>query len=157
TISMQLAKNLWLMREKTIARKIQEAFLVIYLEQELTKNQIMELYLNVIEYGPNIYGIKNAARYYFQTRPHNLSLAQCVFLASILPSPKTNYFNSDGNLGEKRAQYVRKLLHLMSERDMITNEELEAGLKESLVFGKSNIKIKTIKIAENAMPPSEWN
>src|SRR6185369_12377724 len=56
TISMQLAKNLYLSREKTLSRKLQEAVLTLYLEQELSKDQIIELYLNVIEFGPGIYG-----------------------------------------------------------------------------------------------------
>ena len=65
TISMQLAKNLYLDRGKNLSRKLQEAVLTMYLEQELTKEQILELYLNVVEFGPLIYGIGPAARYYF--------------------------------------------------------------------------------------------
>ena len=67
TISMQLAKNLYLSQDKTLSRKLQEAVLTMLLEQELTKDQIMELYLNVIEFGPGIYGIGPAAAYYFNT------------------------------------------------------------------------------------------
>ena len=65
TISMQLAKNLYLDRGKNLSRKLQEAVLTMYLEQALTKEQIIELYLNVIELGPGLYGIGPAARYYF--------------------------------------------------------------------------------------------
>ena len=71
TISMQLAKNLYLGKEKTLGRKLQEAVLTLLLEQELGKRELMELYLNVIEYGPGIYGIGPAARYYLQNEPVN--------------------------------------------------------------------------------------
>ena len=60
---MQLAKNLYLQREKTIARKAQEVILTWWLENALTKDQILELYLNVIEYGPSVYGLRQASLY----------------------------------------------------------------------------------------------
>ena len=62
---MQLAKNLYLERGKNLSRKLQEAVLTQYLEQELTKEQILELYFNVVEFGPMIYGVGPAARHYF--------------------------------------------------------------------------------------------
>ncbi len=73
TVSMQLAKNLYLERTKSVARKLQETLLTMYLEQELTKEQIMELYLNAVEFGPLVYGIGAAARHYF-----NASAAQLL-------------------------------------------------------------------------------
>ncbi|MCS6858257.1 MAG: transglycosylase domain-containing protein, partial [Sandaracinaceae bacterium] len=87
TITMQLAKNLFLDREKTLIRKMREAVLTWFLEKHFTKQEILELYLNVIEYGPSLYGIKNAAAYYFGRAPHELTPAQAVFLATLLPNP----------------------------------------------------------------------
>lgn len=88
TISMQLAKNLYLDQDKTLSRKAREALLTWWLEEKLTKLQILELYLNVIEYGPDLYGIGPAARHYFGTEPSELGPEQAAFLATILPSPK---------------------------------------------------------------------
>ena len=88
TITMQLAKNLYLDRGKNLSRKLQEAVLTYYLEQELTKEQILELYFNVIELGPMIYGIGPAARHYFGATAADLSLGQALYVASILPNPR---------------------------------------------------------------------
>ena len=88
TLSMQLAKNLYLDRGKNLSRKLQEAVLTMYLEQELTKEQILELYFNVVEFGPMLYGIGPAAHAYFSAIPSELSLGQSLYISSILPNPK---------------------------------------------------------------------
>ena len=88
TITMQLAKNLWLRREKTLGRKIQEFFLASALESCLGKDRILELYFNVVEFGPNIYGIGPAAKYHFDTSPAALDMRQAFWLAHILPKPR---------------------------------------------------------------------
>ena len=72
TITMQLAKNLFLSREKTLSRKIEEVILTDYLEQAFRKDDMMELYLNVIEFGPDVYGVTQAAEYYFGRKPEEL-------------------------------------------------------------------------------------
>ena len=77
---MQLAKNLYLAREKTLSRKLQEAVLTLLLEQSLTKEQILELYLNVIEFAPGVYGIGPAADHYFHTLPER-SIARAGVLS----------------------------------------------------------------------------
>lgn len=87
TITMQLVKNVFLHREKTLARKVQEVLLTWWLETQLEKEQILELYLNVIEYGPSVYGIRHAAQHYFGRSPSDLSPAESAFLALILPNP----------------------------------------------------------------------
>ena len=87
TITMQLAKNLFLSREKTLSRKLEELILTDYLEQTFTKDEMMELYLNVIEFGPDVYGVTAAADHYFGRTPAELNLAECLFLASLLPQP----------------------------------------------------------------------
>jgi hypothetical protein len=136
TLSMQLAKNLYLGRSKTLSRKLQEAVLTMYLEQELTKEQILELYLNVVEFGPMLYGIGPAARHYFGTAPSGLSLGQALYLASILPSPKKQHFGAGGRVTPGYMSYLRKLMVLANKRRRITDEELESGLHEALVFGR---------------------
>lgn len=85
TITQQLIKNLYFSFEPKISRKIKEYFLAINAEKKLTKNEILELYLNVIYFDNGIYGVKNAANFYFNKEPKDLSLNQSCFLAVMLP------------------------------------------------------------------------
>ncbi len=135
TISMQLAKNLYLSRRKTLSRKLQEAVLTMLLEQELTKDQIMELYLNVIEFGPGIYGIGPAAHHYFDTTADRLSLGQSLYLASILPNPRGQHFGADGQVTPGWSAYLRKLMHIAHRIHRIDDDELADGLTEQVAFG----------------------
>ena len=86
-ITMQLAKNLFLFRDKTLSRKLEGMVLADYAEQTFSKKELMKLYLNVIEFGPDIYGISKAALHYFGRKPNELNLAESLFLSSLLPSP----------------------------------------------------------------------
>lgn len=88
TITMQTAKNLWLRRHKTIGRKAQEAMLTIALESCLGKARIMELYMNIVEYAPDVYGLRAASQHYFHKDPSDLAADEAFFLASVLPNPK---------------------------------------------------------------------
>jgi hypothetical protein len=131
TISMQLAKNLYLQREKTIARKVQEVILTWWLENALNKDEILELYLNVIEYGPSVYGLRHAAAYYFGREPIELSPAESAFLACMLPSPKRYHVSYDrGALTRSMKGRMRRLLEHMAKRDRIGPEALSYGLAE---------------------------
>lgn len=87
TVSQQLVKNLFLGGDKTVARKLQEAFLTWRLEEEIPKRRILEIYMNIVEWGPNVYGVREAAWHYFHKRPKHLSIKESAFLAAILPSP----------------------------------------------------------------------
>ena len=87
TITQQLAKNLFLSSEQSIWRKLREAAIAWKLESELSKKRILELYLNVIEWGTGIYGAEAAAQVYFHCPAAALSLSQAIRLASILPNP----------------------------------------------------------------------
>jgi hypothetical protein len=135
TISMQLAKNLYLDRKKTIGRKLEEAVLTTYLEQSLTKEGILELYLNVVELGPMVHGVGPAARHYFQSSASSLSVAQAFYLASLLPSPSKSHFAGSGRLTPGWSRYLRKLMTLAHARKRLTDEELAVGLREVVVFG----------------------
>jgi hypothetical protein len=134
TISMQLAKNLYLGKEKTLARKLQEAALTLLLEQELSKRELMELYLNVIEYGPGIYGIGPAARYYFAKRPSDLSLGQALYIASILPNPERQHFDKDGKVSAAWTRYLQRLMLIAKKIGRVTDEQLASGLAEQVAF-----------------------
>jgi monofunctional biosynthetic peptidoglycan transglycosylase len=135
TISMQLAKNLYLDRKKSLSRKLQEAVLTMYLEQALTKEQIMELYLNVVEFGPMVYGIGSASRHYFNASASQLSLGQALYLSSILPSPKVQYFVAGGAVSPRRMEYLKRLMKLAYDRKRIDDVELEEGLMETVIRG----------------------
>ena len=135
TISMQLARNLYLGRERTISRKLQEAVLTLYLEQELTKQEIMELYLNVIEFGPMVYGVGPAAGHYFRTSPGNLSLGQALYLSSILPNPAKQHFGAGGAVSAGYSGILRRLMHNAHKSKRLSDEELEEGLRETVILG----------------------
>jgi hypothetical protein len=135
TITMQLVKNVFLHREKLLARKLQEAFIVWWLEQHWDKRRILELYLNVIEYGPALYGIRQAALHYFGVTPYELTPAQSAYLASILPNPKGYYeYFEKGKLSESMKTRMVKFLEHMRERNRIDDEALRYGLEETAAF-----------------------
>lgn len=87
TITMQLARNLYLYPDKTIIRKLQEVLLAFKLERALSKDRILEIYLNVVEWRPDIFGISAASQHIFKKNPSELGPLEAAFLASILPSP----------------------------------------------------------------------
>lgn len=157
TISMQLAKNLWLSRTKTLSRKLQEFFLTTYLEQSMTKNEIMELYLNMVELGPGIYGVAQASHEYFDKSPISLTLGECLFLSSILPAPRQPRFNVDGILYKQWASYLQTLMKLMYEREYITEDELKIGLTEEIRKGGSKMNSDPqLSITEEGVSPDSW-
>jgi monofunctional biosynthetic peptidoglycan transglycosylase len=87
TITQQLAKNLWLSPSRSLLRKLKEAALTYQLEHELSKRRILELYLNVVEFGPGVYGAEAAARYYFGKPAAALDPREAALLAAGLPRP----------------------------------------------------------------------
>lgn len=135
TISMQLAKNLFLARDKALSRKIEEVILTDYLEQAFRKDDMMELYLNIIEFGPDVYGVTQAAEHYFGRKPDELSLAECFFLASLLPSPlRYGKLRDKGEVPESWMNHLRALMNIAAKNGKITHAELEEGLKETITF-----------------------
>lgn len=123
TISMQLVKNVFLNRNKTISRKAEEA-LIVYLIENLGlvgKERMLEIYLNVIEWGPNVYGIGEASRFYFNKNPSALTLPESVFLSGIIPAPKyfRYRFTKDGRLRADQDNYFRIITERMVMRGRI--------------------------------------
>ena len=104
TITQQLAKNVYLTNEKSLLRKVREAIITVQLEKNLTKNEILEKYLNVVEFGPQLYGIGNAAKFYFHKSASSLTPAEGAFLAFLLPNPKTYS-------GSFRKKHLSKFAH----------------------------------------------
>ena len=138
TISMQLAKNLYLGKEKTLSRKVEEALLTMLLESKLSKNDLLEIYLNIVELGPGIYGIEQAADYYFDESAKELSLGQALYLASILPDPTRTHFEPDGRISPRWGEYIKKLMRIAHSVKRISEAELEAGLEEELAFRRAS-------------------
>jgi membrane peptidoglycan carboxypeptidase len=134
----QLAKNLFLTREKTLSRKLEELILTDYLEQTFDKNEMMELYLNIIEFGPDIYGVTKAARFYYGRSPEELNLAESLFLATLLPSPvRLSQVKERGELSAGGQAHITTLVRIAHKTGKITETELNEGLGEKVVFFKS--------------------
>ena len=130
TISQQLVKNLFLDFDKTWERKLKEAWLTIRLESQYSKEEILEGYLNTINYG-GVYGIENASHYYFNKDSKDLTLAEASILAGIPKSP-TNYSPLTNLENAKKRQKL--VLEAMANNNYITNNEKNNALKEELSF-----------------------
>lgn len=139
SITMQMVKNVLLSQQKTLSRKLQELFLVWYIEQEVPKERILELYFNAIEFGPRIYGIGRATQHYFGKRPSELTPLEAAFFSSILPSPKRRYIQyCHGAPLPTWDRYVRRILAKVHERGRITDEDYAAAQSQKLVFDRSD-------------------
>ena len=112
TISQQVAKNLFLNHDRTLSRKLQEAFLAWQLEQCIPKRSILEIYLNLVHWGPGTYGIRDAAMAYFNHMPGQLTLRESAFLAAILPNPTLfGQQYTEGIISPSRRQKMSNLLY----------------------------------------------
>jgi monofunctional glycosyltransferase len=110
TISQQMVKNVFLTDERSLWRKIHEFILTQRVEKVLSKKKILTVYLNIIEFGPGIYGIKNASFHYFKKHPSELTAREGAFLAMLLPSPKRYYVSfKKGRLTPFARERVNKL------------------------------------------------
>jgi hypothetical protein len=137
TISMQLTKNVFLARDKTLSRKIEEVILTDYVEQIFRKDDMMELYLNVIEFGPDVYGITRAAEYYFGRKPEELSVPECFFLSSLLPSPlRYAKLRDKGEVPDYWMRHLRTLMEIAAKNGKITAAELAEAEKQTVTFIK---------------------
>ncbi len=137
TITMQLAKNLFLTRERTVARKLQELFMVWYLETNFTKEEILELYLNAIEFGPSVYGIHDAAIHYFGRAPIELNTIESVYLIRRLPNPVTRHRSYErGKVSKRELASLHRVLLRMLERNRLTKQEYDQALTQEIVFFK---------------------
>jgi monofunctional glycosyltransferase len=147
TITQQVAKNLFLSREKTLTRKAKEIYLAKRMEQELTKGRIIELYLNVVELGPMVYGIGHGAHYYFGKSAADLTPRECAFLAAMLPGPRLAY-NPYKNLGHvlKRSNMI---LRLLARKGVLSQGEYRTALAQVPNLGRMQKKVdESIKRVE---------
>lgn len=139
TISMQMIKNAYLKRDKLIARKLREAFLVFLMESvfDIPKSRILEVYMNIIEFGPGIYGIHDAAVHYFGKRPDKLTLGEVSWLFSIVPSPKRYHFYwKRGEISDGWWSHITRRIDIMYNREKITEAERDAAKAQKPEFYK---------------------
>lgn len=146
TISMQLVKNIFLSRQKTLARKAEEILIVWLIENNrlISKQRMLEVYFNIIEMGKNIYGIGEASRQYFGKSPSELSIGEGIFLANIVPRPKIAMFKfrGDGGLKDYMLPYFKYMGRIMARRGLTPsdtsgygfyNVRLREGLRQYLL------------------------
>jgi hypothetical protein len=134
TITQQLAKNLFLSRDKEVGRKLQELAITFLLESALGKDRILEIYLNVIEWGPDLRGLRPAARHYFDCEPQALTPAQMAFLVAIIPGPiKYQRSFARGTPGPGLRLLIDNLLAKLRSVDAIGEEEYQQALSEPIV------------------------
>lgn len=167
TISMQLVKNVFLSRNKTISRKAEEILIVWMIENNrlISKERMLEVYFNIIEMGPNVYGIGEAARHYFGKYPSELSVGEGIFLANIVPKPKAAMykFMSDGSLKPYLLPYFNFIGNTMSRRGLTPADtsgygfygvRLREGLRQYLL--PDSIVIDTAALnSDDDMPMNE--
>jgi hypothetical protein len=130
TLSMQLVKNVFLSRNKTIARKLEEIMIVWLIEtcRLTSKERMFEVYMNVIEWGPNVYGVTEASRFYFAKEPSALTLGECVFLGYIISSPKTVRYHFNGTqIKPAFYAFYRDAVKRMRQRGWISPAEELSG------------------------------
>ncbi|MBP6181980.1 biosynthetic peptidoglycan transglycosylase [Flavobacterium sp.] len=148
TISMQLIKNVFLTREKTVSRKLEEILLVYILENNriVSKERMLEVYFNIIEWGPNVYGIGEASQFYFQKSPSELNLNECLYLARIIPSPRKfmYQFNDQGMLKDFAVKQESFLTNIMFRRGLLSLDDTIYKTQPILISGpaKSFLRIK---------------
>ena len=132
TITQQLVKNRFLNSEKTLTRKIEELVLALKIDHYYTKDQILDLYLNQIPYGSNLYGIDSASRAYFNKPVDQLDLAQCAILAAIPQAP--TYYSPWGNHLNDLFSRQQIILNKMFSLGEISQDQLTSALKEKISF-----------------------
>ncbi len=143
TISQQYIKNLYLTFDKTWERKIQEALLTLELETHYSKNEILEGYLNTIDFGAGNYGIKEASKYYFNKEPKDLTLAEASIIVGIPKNP--SYYNPVTHY--KNAKDRQKdVLSSMVKNKLITTDDMNKAYDEELKFYGKNDKVELSSI-----------
>ena len=134
TITQQLAKNLFLSRDKQLGRKLQELAITFLLESGLGKDRILEIYLNIIEWGPDLRGLRPAAHHYFGREPRELTPAQMAFLVAIIPGPiKYQSSFAHGSPGPGLRSLIDALLTKLQSVHAIGDQEYVQALHEPII------------------------
>lgn len=159
TITMQLVKNVFLNRNKNFARKLEEALIVWLIETErlTSKQRMYEVYLNIAEWGPLIYGIQEASAYYFNKRPSQLTTEESIFLASIIPKPKRfrSSFAEGGQLKENMEGYYKLIAGRLAKKGLISEIEADSIRPDIQVKGEALNSLAGEKPESSETPAAE--
>lgn len=152
TITQQLAKNMFLSKNKNFLRKGVEALITFKLEYTLTKREILEKYLNIVQFGKNIFGIKQASQFYFKKHPSQLNATEAAFLAMVLPNPEKysqSYFRKDlTNFARKRISRIVSNMHRFGRLDTTSFSGSISNLDS---FLKQNSTVKPVQEHEETL------
>lgn len=153
TLTQQVVKNLFLDHSFTLTRKVKEMIIALFLERYLSKDQILEIYLNIAHWGRdrgvegeknNFYGILASSQYYFEKEPHQLNAKEAAFLAALLPSPvrysQSFYREELSSFLQQRIEYI---LHALRVKGVIDREMYQQMKKKRLSFEKTSASILT--------------
>lgn len=150
TLTQQLAKNVFLDKNKSYWRKLKEAYLAHGIEKHYAKNFILEKYLNVVEFGDGIYGVRPAALHYFQKTPLELNPLEAAYLAFLLPNPKGYSKNfRNGKLTPYMRKTVSTILHRMNAYGKLSNEAYATALAELPNFPWHGVSLDSFKGTSN--------
>lgn len=167
TISQQLVKNVFLNRNKTIARKVEEAFITWLIETNRlsSKERMFEVYLNILEMGPLVYGVNEGSHFYFNKDVRDLTLEEAIFMASIIPHPKSfrSSFDSSGNLKPYMDSFYKfvagKMLYkgqiIQSDFDMLTPNIVLTGRAKDLLHPQSDSLLPSD--STDMLDGADWN
>ena len=142
TITMQLVRNLFLNHEKTLYRKIEEVFIALLLEHffQVPKMKLLERYLNIIEMGPDVYGVANAARFYFSKTPNDLTFTECLVLSYIIPRPKfflDAFLEESVQLKRNLRTHIKRFSRVLFLQGIITQEQQDGIDMNITIQGKT--------------------
>jgi len=167
TISQQLVKNVFLNRNKTIARKVEEALITWLIETNRlsSKERMLEVYLNILEMGPMVYGVNEGSHFYFNKDVRDLTLEEAIFMASIIPHPKSfrSSFDSTGNLKPYLESFYKFVADKMLTRGQIAQSDFDMLKSNITITGKAK---DFLRPASDSLQPSdstdlfdqvEWN
>jgi len=157
---MQLVKNVFLNRNKTMMRKFEEIVLVWLMESSraVSKDRMLEIYLNVIEWGKNVYGIDEAANYYFGKKPIDLNIGESLYLSSIVPRPKTGLgsFDYTGHLKPWVQRHFNTYGYIMMKRGQLNDEAVPASYGFYEVLLQPNLRpARPIGVVDTAFAEEE--
>lgn len=149
TISMQLARNMFLNQENTLTRKIREAATAVQIEKAYTKEDILKMYANTVLFGRGAYGIQVAARTYFGKNANRLTISECAMLVGILPRPSRYNPVSNYDVAMGRRDLVLKLMY---EQGFITGSEYKEAINEEIqIVGQDDVRTE-YKLGESIAP-----
>ena len=151
TISQQLAKNMFLSKNKNLTRKGIEALITMKIENTIGKREILEKYLNIVQFGKNIFGVKKAAQFYFKKSPGELDVVESAFLAMVLPSPEKysqSYYRKD--LTKFARRRITNIINNMYQFKMISETDHSNGIARIDSFlQRGNANANALRVETN--------